>query len=1414
MNRSCGRLLLALTAAALLPAVLSAWAGEATGPKSPVAKSAGTSTQDKKPGKSKVDPAKRSLELRAILHHDPTLGAPLERLVAIYRQAGKLDELTATYRRHLKKYPADVRALTVLVRILHAVGDPDAPRLGQRAVLFHPENPYLRFLLYRVLRARRDRGALAELDKAIELEKRPGRRRAWIKLLLGDAVAQERRGLARRHLKTYARLSARTPRSRLGVARAMNRFKFHSMALEQLEVAIKSAPSPELGVEIQMTAAEAEIGLGLRATAAERLDRLLSRVTADYWRRPQIMALRVALVRTRRERKAILKEARKTVKARPRDEAAVLNLARLLVSFRRRYDALEMLRAAGQRLPASEKIDAAILGSFDALHDDAGREKYLAERMRKLPRRRDIAFKHVKALMLVDRSREALAELDALMGELPAGARLVRLLQTARFLRAADLQTEAAAVFRRAVKLAPGRSDILRELAETYVAAGMRRRAREALAGLTVKQAATENLLDVAQFMVREEMFAEAARILRARGAADGANLDVRLLLLRAEAGLGNRKTARKIILESRVLAEGGARYRRWLEAAVGFHDRRGSSARFLAAEQKRLDVELKDGKWTESRLERLSAFAETSIDDNQRGQTIAMLRRYIAGKPPRGARIRMLKSLVSLLAQDNNRVVEVEGVLAALIVEDRLHADEHRALLALFHAGQKHLPKALPILDQIEISALKRPELLRRLGALYTRVGKVDRALRITRRLTRLQPGDKGNWEDLVNALAEKRDEPGLRVALRRLSAGPGRMNLGAYARNKLDDYVADSCWRSAVALLQKGDRDSLEKALDLLESVGAGPQDLERRLWVTLGRGIVLDRLGRGKRRDVCAGELRKLIAEELGGEEAREHFIAFPDGVAVSSRHALAALGARGARGADIAAASVTKRRGPLPGMRVKWAFEVDDRQEVTALLTLKTRTLVRDAGGAFYCLDRASGKLLWKKELSGDAPVRRAAALSSSRRATMRYLIAAHARSSLRPVVVHGGSGYAVSGGGRFARSIGSRYGRPSVVIPELPAPLDAGGDRFLLPGASSVSCYSALDGKLLWRSRLSPGKKTLGYCPPVSVFLRGQQVLAFDPRSCSLSALSARGGKLLWEKRFNLGGEKNPHGGGASLGGGHILVYRGKQALLASVETGRAENRFDPKGLRKFPLNLDGFGDWSSWWSDPDGSGTSSYAFTPPSPQYRNHLEAGRGLAKDKQLLTSGTVLAAPTAVWAARQHRNSARLGRLHRGYLVLCGDSGMSIIRTDLPVGGKSVPVQGTLVGFSGRSACVLGANALICVDLETGKCSSLTLTEVSGGRADACLDAAIDGPVIYVTGPRGILCADVAGAKKIFNAPWPSSVVNGNAAPVVSSKAYSWRGMIGGGLNCRRTIGSVIDGVLYARLSDSRVAAFTGRN
>ena len=95
---------------------------------------------------------------------------------------------------------------------------------------------------------------------------------------------------------------------------------------------------------------------------------------------------------------------------------------------------------------------------------------------------------------------------------------------------------------------------------------------------------------------------------------------------------------------------------------------------------------------------------------------------------------------------------------------------------------------------------------------------------IQILERLTLVNPGDRGNWESWLTALAATGDEDRLRVELRQLLAGVKEMSLTEATRELLQLYVADSYWRSIVRQLHEGKAAVLADALWLVTYLAVG--------------------------------------------------------------------------------------------------------------------------------------------------------------------------------------------------------------------------------------------------------------------------------------------------------------------------------------------------------------------------------------------------------------------------------------------------------------------------------------------------------------------------------------------------------------------------------------------------------------
>lgn len=1361
------------------------------------------------------DPVALSLPLRTALHHDPSLAAPLEQLLAMFRERNRVDDLLAIYKNHLGQFPNDVHGETVFVRLLAATGSPESAGRAKAAIERFPQNAYLRYLHFEARQTRHDPQALDELDAAIGLEASPARQSTWIDRLVPLAVTAGRKDLAEKHLKRLAAL-ADAPEAKLDAARKMNQHKFHQLSLATLQADPAKPPAPETMVSWELEAVTAEVGLGQRGEAGARLDRLLGKLTADHWRRPEIVARRLALLDTPEAREALVVRARERVKRRPGDIAAVLDLVQVLSGLQQRKEALALLLAAGNRYPASQQIEQQTLEMFDRLRDERGREAYLASRIKSQPQRQDLAVQRVKTMFDLARREEALAAWNDLAKTLPDADRLNGTLDMARHVRRAGLIRESADLFRQALQQAPTRLDVQRELAEVYLLSGNRGEVRQLFADPLPKEAALENFLDLVQFLVKQNLFLEAATALRARLPQEATNLDVRLLLADVERRLGNTAAGEKLLDDSRTLADTGARYRAWLEAAAAFHQEADTLDDFLAAERARLDDE--PVEWTERRAERRLAFLDIGSKGASHAQ--AMIDRDLKSSPPADVRIKLRERMLALLEIDPKQTASVQRQLEELATEFPARATLYRAKLALLHAKSNRLDLAAATLPHLDLREIADPTVLSALRPLYEQSQQPAKVTQILERLTTLDPTNRSHWEQWLTALAISGDEARLREVLRSLLAGIEKLPLSEPTRRLLEQHLVDSYWRS-IAQALADDEPDYSHVLVLIDAVERSHRDDEQWQWSSWIRAFALGRLGRERARDEALAELDRSVAlrppETTTGEPPREPRVVFPDGLSIATAAAKDLL----TRSPEPTFKSSGSRRSPLPPFRLKWAYEVAAGNRIVATIDAgESRRLIVDSAGTVACLDSETGKLLWKKD----------------------GLVATSGASPRNIAPVWNGYGYSPPDLARLAQ--------PTILVD--------GQGRMYVGASGKVSCFSLPDGALQWHSEIGSARSTVkpellaqfasqGQIQPTSpvVFLYDNYVLTFDPPSATITKIDAATGKVLWDRRLETASvvPTAPHNSGASLSGRHLFVY-GSQTAIVDVESGAVEWSFEPTRIRKFPVKLEEPATPSS--STPSAPVAASYmpsryargsAMPAPAPvQYLSHLQAAGAFPMSHPGMTQPgqeTRLAAPAAVWASSPLHGAARSGLLAQDRLILLGSNGLLVFRTDLPLAGRQVGVNGTLLGLAGgKVACVQAGTLLQFVNVLTGTVTAFDIARA--GASGESLEAFVDGPIVYVTGANGVLGVQAHSGQLAFDAPWPEGArpkaAPASAAvptPVVNPYGPAFYGPHGGyvmhgshavygapvPLSLRR-VENGGDGRLYALVSPHRIVALAGES
>jgi outer membrane protein assembly factor BamB len=1350
-----------------------------------------------------------TLALRTALHQDPLLEAPLEKLLSVYRQANRLDELLAMYRSHLARYPKDAGSTTVLLRLLAESDDAAAAREARAACDRFPKNAALHFIYYTLLR-RHGGNALDELDRAIDLEQQPNRKLAWIEILLPIATAEDRADLAKKHLAALGELAV-TPEGRLEVARKMNRFKFHAQALELLAKSPAAPPAAETMVSLELEAATAEVGLDRAAAAGARLDRLLAKLAADYWQRGEVVRRRLALLQSQSPdaREAIIRLARKQAADSPADEAAALNLSQVLSGLEMRREAVAALVEAGGRMPKSEAIERNVLELLDQLRDDFAREQYLTQRIKLQPQRKDLVFQHVKTLYLLGRRKEAQTELDAAVADLPKAEQATQMREIARYLRRSSLPGDAVALYQKIVALDPARVDVRREWAETCIAQGDRERLHEILAGIDPRKAELETVLDLVPFMLQQELYAEARILLRKRLELDRESIDLRLLLLDLERRLGNSADGGKLVEESRTMADTAARYRQWLDAAVAFHQDLDSLPGFLDAEERRLARET--GDWSGRPLERRMIYFDTASRGDRRTQVSALLEKDLAGKLPLESRVKLRRQLLGVLEGGVTANPDFPKQLAELAKEDPQASDECNTRLALWYLKSQRPDQVMQLLPKISVARIKDPALLSGLKTLYAQDGRyAPQVLDILERLTIINPTERSAWEQWLSALAGTCDDTRLSLTIRTLLAGMDKMPLSPETRRLLQTHLNDSQWRQINRRLASGTEGELADTLPLLAAAERTARDDVQWLWIAWMRAYVLNRLDRREARDEAIRELDRVVArvhEESarspgfsrnptsvppagitslvvppsggisalavpprppeGGTTSAEPRISFPDGLSISLSRARALLTSAAPPAVPPALA---QRQGPIGELKLKWAFDTTRDVPIVATLPAGGRIVVADQSRTLYGVDRETGKLVW--EQANALPP-----LPASRDANNQPLSFALQQSFL-------------------------------------PGLLRDDAGRFFVSGTRTVWCRAVEDGRLLWQADIGPSGSsksppTAGaiIVPTARIFLNAGKLLTFDIAGSTLAKLDPATGKIVWQRSppaepepqaaASVPAANNPYNngnvqfawlsGGASLCGQKLLIYGPRTAIL-DVETGDVDWSFEPWRVSKFPVRLaesDDVQKTAAISVVPAVSGAFPIYGTPsgyyprgfyaaPSPVYGTTPGTGTPVEYVDYLQPSqvggqpgGEVcLSGPAVAWAVEAKQNPACWAVLRDGHLLLAGQTGLKTLRTDLPLSATSCGMSGMLLGIVGNTVCLLDDNGnLTLLDAASGAGRTQHAIPPINAQCDQFI---LDGPVLYMTGPQGIQCIKARTGEKVFSMrPWPKGALRNVASP-----------------------------------------------
>lgn len=901
------------------------------------------------PGFSQSSPEfdKTSLALRTALHFDPAADAPLKKLVELYATAGRRGELPALYLSHLSQYPDDANARVVLARVFIVQGDDRAAGFLRESIESHPQSALLAWTHHQFLASRLEPRALDELDRAIGLEPAPARRALWLDALLKLASERGREDLVTQRFKALVNSQVLDVAQRIRWARqALNRSLPKAAAAMVQDVDVSTLQG-DAAVEAALVLAESEAASGQRIEAGRRLDELLGKLAADYWRRREVLLLRLHITGDAADRDQFIEAARRRYEAAPGNEAEVIAYAELLTAAQRKNAAIEVLQKAAARLPESRLVEARLLDLLDTTNRETDAIAFLTARLQATPAREDLALQRVRLLLATGRRQEGSDALDQLLkGRVPE-QRAATHLDTARWLRTRNLLSEAAAVLERLVSEQPQRWDARKELGELYVVLKRADDLDKLFSAKIADEVAPEVRMEVVQFLVAQKQWVPARAALETWLESRQSDLEGRLLLVRIHAVTGDIVRADTLMAESRALCDTDARYAAWLHAAFKLAEESGDESGFVGQERQRI-WPVAGGAWDAPRLARLLALADLAGNAKLDEDVEKLVRAALADASLNAEQRKELQlRLLNVIERQTGREKEVESQLVELARSPGANADDLNLRLALLYHSAKRFDLALSTMEQLHLAACQDAALLTRAAGACTEMDSLQTAAGMLRRVVELQPEDMSGWIQWTSALVTIGDEHALRLALRQMLSLSTKWKLNAASSDLLRRHLAASCWREAGRLIcrEPMERDTARRALIVLDEAAQLEVTAERRHWIEWTRA-----------RLVGTGLKEAPILPKTG-------WIPFPDGLELAADQ----VDSQFADQTQVAKTSVAHETGapPLAPLDLAWGFESEAGSRILRFRVSPdgTHVLVADDRSVLSVLNRRTGKLCW-------------------------------------------------------------------------------------------------------------------------------------------------------------------------------------------------------------------------------------------------------------------------------------------------------------------------------------------------------------------------------------------------------------------------------------------------------------------
>lgn len=1291
-----------------------------------------------------------SLQYRTALHYDSLLPQPLDGLVKLYREGDRVEELIGLYRSHVAKYPDDAGAKSVLIQILNREKREGAGELVTAAVSLHPDFSALHYLLFQFLEEKGDARALESLSKAIDLEPNVARRGKWLEELLQLSEGDEARKLAGVQLEKLLAVEGQSADDLMNLAKLMQRYLFWDLSMDALNQAVTDGLGPEAGVEAQVMRAKAFLEMGKVENAAAILDELLSKLSADHWRRREILSMRISVVASDEEREDILNQFRTAYLDNPDSETAAIDYAEMLIASERQSEAIAVLLESASQLPSSLMIESRALELIRSSNAPERLEAFLEERLEIDPERADLRFQLVKIRYSLGKDAEAEQDFKVVVAGLEPEELSDRILELQRYLRGIERIDAASIYLQRYVRNYPARLDVARELAEVYVSRGEQEAIDPLVSSLEVLEAAVESVGDLALFLTEEGYYASAKSILTKRLKKDPDEFGLGLMLIEVLGDLGDEAEAVKVTAKVRELADTPERYAQWLKSAVDANSSLETLDRFFAAEQNRFSFD--EDKWAEDKVEKFVLLCEAGKLKLKVETMAASVRKQLeSGAFDTSLKIRLRKFLVGMLEADPAASTEVEEQLKLLAEEDvgnRAEYDLQRALL--YHRTQR-IDLAQSLLTTVAFSEIESSGILQESISVLVDYGFLKQAADALAVVNQLLPEDVFSWERRLTILATLNLESEFRSVIRQLRSGDAGLSLRADSMALLDRHLQGSFWRSVSRLIATGEVARFEETLPLLASVDREEQSLNHSAWTEWTRAIVLKTLGREEESVEASQRLEALLSsKEL-------EIIEFPDGLSLAAESANSLL-KQAAIANDVAPAVGAAEL--LAGAEVRWAFEVDPGAQVEHFGQSGDYLLALDNRGKVYSILAESGKLQWSERLS---------TIRVSDLESRPGFLLQQTPNTLQP------------------------SGTDAELSVKMVRPFLISDDRFFLLHDNEIRSHASEDGQLLWSSTLvfngdEQGTPTNGARPDTLMEMAGGKLILFHPDRGNVFAFDTQSGKQLWETRLwpdNPSGKLSSLNAGLEVSDGRVFAY-GWQSVVLDAETGAPFWEFDRSVGSTFPVTLrkdrgeesvdpgiDEEESGSEWKDEVVGEKQMS--------QLVDFTRSRLGSSVLSSLENEDLSMVSPAVYWTrARLLDGREAYGQLADGFLWLMQDGILRRLSIRLPVASRQMEASGTFVGVVKNHAWFLDGGTLHHLDFNTGRKSHLQV-----GSLGSNLRAVLSGNQLIVRGPVGAVVVNALTGISVGEFAFPPELLS-HLKAVAEVRPYSaksqslWRGSV----------------------------------